>query len=56
MRPLGIWVTIVEPGYFRTDFLDASSLDTAANVIADYEADRGGRACPRRGRQPCPAG
>lgn len=40
-RPLGIWVTIVEPGYFRTDFLDASSLDTEANVIADYDATVG---------------
>ncbi|ORJ60732.1 oxidoreductase [Mycobacterium simiae] len=41
VRPLGIWVTIVEPGYFRTDFLDASSLDTEANVIADYDATVG---------------
>jgi len=41
VRPLGIWVTIVEPGYFRTDFLDASSLDTEETVIADYEATAG---------------
>jgi NAD(P)-dependent dehydrogenase (short-subunit alcohol dehydrogenase family) len=41
LRPLGIWVTIVEPGYFRTDFLDASSLDTEATVIADYDATAG---------------
>jgi NAD(P)-dependent dehydrogenase (short-subunit alcohol dehydrogenase family) len=41
VRPLGIWVTIVEPGYFRTDFLDASSLGTEENVIADYEATVG---------------
>jgi NAD(P)-dependent dehydrogenase (short-subunit alcohol dehydrogenase family) len=41
VRPLGIWVTIVEPGYFRTDFLDASSLGTEENVIADYEATAG---------------
>jgi NAD(P)-dependent dehydrogenase (short-subunit alcohol dehydrogenase family) len=41
LRPLGIWVTIVEPGYFRTDFLDASSLGTEENVIADYEATVG---------------
>jgi NAD(P)-dependent dehydrogenase (short-subunit alcohol dehydrogenase family) len=36
VAPLGILVTIVEPGYFRTDFLDGSSLHTEAAVIADY--------------------
>jgi NAD(P)-dependent dehydrogenase (short-subunit alcohol dehydrogenase family) len=36
VAPLGIHVTIVEPGYFRTDFLDASSLETEANIIDDY--------------------
>jgi NAD(P)-dependent dehydrogenase (short-subunit alcohol dehydrogenase family) len=41
LKPLGIWVTIVEPGYFRTDFLDASSLDTEQTVIADYQATAG---------------
>jgi NAD(P)-dependent dehydrogenase (short-subunit alcohol dehydrogenase family) len=41
LRPLGIWVTVVEPGYFRTDFLDASSLDTEQTVIADYESTAG---------------
>jgi NAD(P)-dependent dehydrogenase (short-subunit alcohol dehydrogenase family) len=34
--PLGIDVIIVEPGYFRTDFLDASSLSTEGTVIDDY--------------------
>ena len=34
--PLGIDVVIVEPGYFRTDFLDASSLSTEGTVIDDY--------------------
>ena len=33
--PLGIDVVIVEPGYFRTDFLDASSLSTEGTVIDD---------------------
>jgi NAD(P)-dependent dehydrogenase (short-subunit alcohol dehydrogenase family) len=39
--PLGIDVIIVEPGYFRTDFLDASSLSTEGTVIDDY-ADTAG--------------
>jgi NAD(P)-dependent dehydrogenase (short-subunit alcohol dehydrogenase family) len=34
--PLGIHVTVVEPGYFRTDFLDSSSAMEAKNVIEDY--------------------
>ena len=41
LAPLGVAVTIVEPGYFRTDFLDASSLHTEANIIDDY-ADTAG--------------
>jgi NAD(P)-dependent dehydrogenase (short-subunit alcohol dehydrogenase family) len=41
VRPLGIWVTIVEPGYFRTDFLDASSLGTEETIIAEYESTAG---------------
>jgi NAD(P)-dependent dehydrogenase (short-subunit alcohol dehydrogenase family) len=36
LAPLGIKATIVEPGYFRTDFLDARSLDVSGTVIADY--------------------
>ena len=35
LAPLGIHVTIVEPGLFRTDFLDESSLHRAGE-IADY--------------------
>lgn len=41
LKPLGIWVTIIEPGYFRTDFLDASSLGTEETVIADYDSTAG---------------
>ncbi|MYX74171.1 MULTISPECIES: oxidoreductase [unclassified Streptomyces] len=41
LAPLGIGVTLVEPGYFRTDFLDAGSLHTEDTVIADYAATSG---------------
>jgi len=36
LAPLGIRATAVEPGFFRTDFLDPSSLTRSKNVIADY--------------------
>ena len=41
LKPLGIHATVVEPGYFRTDFLDATSLVAAGNVIADYDETSG---------------
>ncbi|MCX4594227.1 SDR family NAD(P)-dependent oxidoreductase [Streptomyces sp. NBC_01549] len=37
MASFGIQSMVVEPGVFRTDFLDASSLSVAANRIADYD-------------------
>ncbi|WP_353720552.1 oxidoreductase [Dyadobacter sp. 676] len=36
LAPLGIHATVVAPGFFRTDFLDRSSLTRTANVIDDY--------------------
>jgi NAD(P)-dependent dehydrogenase (short-subunit alcohol dehydrogenase family) len=36
LAPLGIHATIVEPGYFRTDFLDSSSLEATKERISDY--------------------
>jgi len=41
LRPLGIFSTAVEPGYFRTNFLDGASLTSAAKVIADYSETSG---------------
>jgi NAD(P)-dependent dehydrogenase (short-subunit alcohol dehydrogenase family) len=39
VKPFGITVSIVSPGYFRTEFLDAS-LGTPKNEIADYKLVR----------------
>jgi NAD(P)-dependent dehydrogenase (short-subunit alcohol dehydrogenase family) len=36
LAPLGIHATVVEPGYFRTNFLDGSSLQRTAIEISDY--------------------
>jgi NAD(P)-dependent dehydrogenase (short-subunit alcohol dehydrogenase family) len=41
LAPLGIDVTVVEPGFFRTDFLDASSLVATRGRIDDYAATVG---------------
>jgi NAD(P)-dependent dehydrogenase (short-subunit alcohol dehydrogenase family) len=41
LKPLGIHATVVEPGYFRTDFLDASSLLVGKEIIDDYDATSG---------------
>jgi NAD(P)-dependent dehydrogenase (short-subunit alcohol dehydrogenase family) len=54
LAPLGIGVTIVEPGPFRTDFL-GGSLVKAADTLPDYEATAGktrAGTVERNGKQP----
>ncbi|HEV7924987.1 MAG TPA: oxidoreductase [Verrucomicrobiae bacterium] len=54
VAPLGIHVTIVEPGPFRTEFL-AGSLTMAENEIPQYETTAGAArvgASTRNGKQP----
>ncbi|SAK94405.1 short-chain dehydrogenase/reductase SDR [Caballeronia glebae] len=41
LEPLGIHATMIEPGFFRTDFLDASSLAVGKTIISDYEETSG---------------
>ena len=36
LAPLGIKATVVEPGFFRTDFLDEQSLAVSASTLSDY--------------------
>jgi NADP-dependent 3-hydroxy acid dehydrogenase YdfG len=54
VAPLGIKVTVVEPGPFRTEFL-AGSLAMAKNIIPEYERTAGvtrAGAATRNGKQP----
>ncbi|MGY2296676.1 oxidoreductase [Pseudomonas yamanorum] len=41
LASLGVKVTVVEPGYFRTDFLDGNSLVESPLIIDDYAATSG---------------
>jgi NAD(P)-dependent dehydrogenase (short-subunit alcohol dehydrogenase family) len=36
LAPLGIYATVVAPGFFRTNFLDQTSLTRTENIIVDY--------------------
>lgn len=42
LAPLGIHTTVIEPGYFRTEFLEAQSVVETASTIPDY-AETSGR-------------
>lgn len=41
LAPIGIHVTAIAPGYFRTDFLDGESLTVSPLRIGDYDATAG---------------
>ncbi len=41
LAPLGIHATVVEPGYFRTEFLDTASLSVSPMVLEDYAESAG---------------
>lgn len=41
LAPLGIHATVVEPGYFRTEFLDSASLAVSPRVLEDYAESAG---------------
>jgi NAD(P)-dependent dehydrogenase (short-subunit alcohol dehydrogenase family) len=39
VKRFGIKITVVEPGFFRTDLLDARNVRWPSNVIEDYAAE-----------------
>lgn len=41
LAPLGIHATVVEPGYFRTEFLEQSSLVVSPRIVDDYASTSG---------------
>jgi NAD(P)-dependent dehydrogenase (short-subunit alcohol dehydrogenase family) len=40
IKPFGVKVTVVAPGYFRTSFLDKGSVMAAKNRIPEYNSDQ----------------
>jgi NAD(P)-dependent dehydrogenase (short-subunit alcohol dehydrogenase family) len=55
IAPFGLYVTIIEPGPFRTDFLKPESLRFGHTRISDYDDRRvqlRARLAARNGRQP----
>jgi NAD(P)-dependent dehydrogenase (short-subunit alcohol dehydrogenase family) len=54
VEQFGIKITVVEPGFFRTDLLDARNIRWGSNVIDDYAAEGSTEAMwsPYHGTQP----
>jgi short-subunit dehydrogenase len=48
IAPFGLHVTIVEPGFFRTDFLDKSSVQYGSREVADYASSNQARSTYER--------